>query len=241
MNEKGIKMNSEQFFKELMDRGEKHNSYKYYAKEEYVSQIIQDGVLYLSDGGLWNDKADSARFSSNHRFAKSFSFLKKENVSMWMLYADQCLGCMIDFTNKQIREIIEFNRGKRTDVYKIENGQFNYISSAAIADILLIDIGYESTKKEDYVNLYRADSYYKVTGLDENRPFFIKNYAWKNESECRLVVETKEQFNEKGFFIKLIIPDNVKNKLANRIIAGPSNKNSPYHNSELHDKVSWKV
>lgn len=93
----------------LTERAKNHNWHKYYAKRKYISTILENHTVYLSDGRNWNDTLDVENFnnakSERVNFGLCLSFSKSESVAMWMLYSGN-EGGMIDYSQKIINDIL---------------------------------------------------------------------------------------------------------------------------------------
>ena len=64
----------------LQDNGTRHINYKTYTSMEAALEFLLDGYLFVSDGSVWNDKADRNQMSDQKAYGKSFSFSTRENV-----------------------------------------------------------------------------------------------------------------------------------------------------------------
>lgn len=234
------KYTDSQLTKEFKEKAGNHNHYKYYSKHEYICSILNDQSIFLSDGSNWNDLIDSNRFFTGKRFAKSFSYLKYEVVSMWMLYGDQCRGSMIDFSQASIKSIIDYNLNRELQIGHFKDNQFAVDLKSKPIDLYMIDIGYYTLKDDVITNLYRSDSSYKTQIDLINAPFYSKAYEWKNEGECRLIASFGKKM-PKGSFVRLEIPDYLIEGIMKKTYIGPSNVSSFFMKSSLDGKVRWKV
>lgn len=236
-------MSIKELERELKERGLSHYHYKYYASDKRINQILSEKAIYLSDGSNWNDCCDGMNFLKNRNtlFAKSFSFLKEENVSMWMLYGNQCQGSMVDFKRTHIKRIIDENKDKSLQIGYFENEKFIVFKVIKPTDLFLIDICYEGhSRSSNRSNIYWKESHSQVA-IDNNCRWFVKDYAWRNEFESRLIVSLPEKISKRGLFVKLAIPELVINDLKSRCICGPSNKESEFQESRLTNKVDWHI
>lgn len=234
--------NVDELTRELKIRALNHHNYKYYSKHNVVQSLFSDRSLFLSDGSKWNDRCDRDNFAAHEGslFAKSFSYRKEENVSMWMLYGDKCQGSLVDFKQLHLKTIIDENKNKELQIGVFESEKFIVTKTLKPNNLFLIDVCYEGSKSSGLVNLYRGDSFYRSTIGDRDR-WLVKNYAWENESECRLIVEFSEKFSEKGLFLRLVIPDIVIEDLNKRCFRGPSSSFNVFNKSVLTGKVDWNI
>ncbi len=190
---------SEALRKYLIEKGQNHNYYKYYANIEYIKEIKNDGHLYLSCGDDWNDENDKRGFvktdGSYVNFGKCFSTAMTENVALWLLYGGiNGDGGMISFTKNDMSKIK--NNTQKIELGYFENGSF--VSKDTLGDsfeIYLTDIVYIYEDKKD-IRLTRADD--KCSGVMKDVingfEIYSKAYPWHYEKECRLIckVDTKK-------------------------------------------------
>lgn len=104
--------NKDELIQYLSKKGNNHYNYRFYSKRERIETILKDHTIYLFDGSNWNDTIDRENFNDTSkeckRFGLCFSFSKSESVAMWMLYS-QNDGCMIDYGQNLIKEILQTN------------------------------------------------------------------------------------------------------------------------------------
>lgn len=244
-------------FKEM---GERHSSYKHYAPEYKIDNIINKGYIYLSDGHNWNDPVDKHKMTKNS-FAICFSCSSFESVAMWMLYGGiDKKGALIDFNQNMMKNLCHLSQ-------EISFGHFNgnEFVTAELSDddfkknpdINLVDIGYIEHKedKENKSTIIKVSDKYTVT-IDEilDNLQYTKNPAWDYEKECRLIVSTypknPDLFESKNVdTLRIKLDEKDLKKLQERIYLSPVHPNKYDRRSrkyiprpsQLSGKVDWDL
>ena len=241
--------NKEELIQYLSKKGNNHHNYRFYSKRERIETILKDHTIYLSDGSNWNDTIDRENFNDNpkeyKRFGLCFSFSKSESVAMWMLYS-QNDGCMIDYGQNLIKEILQTNTVQlgefKNNVFQpkkiIERPQFK---------ISLFDIVYYGESKKDNSGYYvkRADEVHKSFNKEiiDELSYQKKFVPWRYENECRLVVEVKSDicdFDEISC-AAIEFNENYIDKLKERTYDSPNSKSEKYNRSELRGQINWNL
>lgn len=240
----------------LKHNGKLHKNYKMYTSMEQAMSFLLSGNLYLTNGSNWNDKDDRELMKIRNTFAKSFSWSTAENIAMWMLYGDDCgrNGAMLNFTKNMISEImsnscVSVGKFERTGFHEYLRLKLNKDFHIYMTDIVYIE---ELTKSNQVRLTYQDEHITKEAAILEgtDTTIFYKNYAWKYEKECRMVLRLNESTmktaNENECdVVKIKVPEVVTRRMIKeeRLIQSPVlNRNVDYgQKSALAGKVDWKI
>lgn len=180
----------------LREKAKTHNSYKYYAKIDYVKQIVRDKVLYLNNGAEWNDITDRGNLANGSEdsvlFGKCFSYSQDESIAMWMLYGGiYHQGAMIDFTRKGMAGVLEI---PEITLGSFKDGRFCPLVTLQRPDfeVYITDIVYCDEKKR-YLKRSNESCIHVPKATLEQLGCCQKAYPWHYENECRLIVSVKKE------------------------------------------------
>ena len=241
--------NSDSLKSYLEEKARNHTHFKYYSKSEYISNIIKNHTVYLTNGEKWNDTLDRENLNSSikeyENFAVCLSFSKSENVAMWMLYSGND-GCMIDYSKDIINQILN------TDAVELgvfEHGEFKRLKVLNSCEfrIFISDVIYYADSKKSTGEYYvkRSD---EVNGnfkksLVDNLNFQKKTLPWSYENECRIIVSIKKELLD-NLSIKVVaikFPEKYKESLSKRVYDSPNCKKCNYQESALKSKINWNL
>lgn len=254
----------------LEDNALRHLYYKLYTSMDTALEFLMNGYLQLSNGFTWNDTDDYRQMEKKRVYGKCFSWSTRENMAMWMLYGDRLgtNGAALNFPRSVLKsikdvsviEVVEIIDGeligKREELRK-EAGDF---------ELYFTDIIYsEATQKDEAGRERESVTYnekheYIYKSILENEKVFRKQYEWKYENECRLVVKPlasglakisaweesiseDEHKDKRGYItLRLKVPEYRKMKEEN-LIHSPIYKGKVIYGvqSKLHDKVKWDL
>lgn len=233
----------------LSEKAKNHKHYKYYSKREYIQTILNTNSVYFSNGEDWNDTIDSYNFlNSNdfcYKYALCLSYSKSESVAMWLLYSGND-GCMIDYNNKIIDCILNT---EKVILGCFEKGVFIEKKTLCKSDfkIELTDILYYGNGKNN-----SNDSYYVKRSDEVNQKFSKeivdkirfkkKKISWSYENECRIIVSVeKNAVKEKYSSLKVMLTDECKKMILDKIYDSPNCKETNYKGSSLKEDLNWNL
>lgn len=187
----------------LMHNGLRHQNYKVYTSMDKALQFMLTGELYFSDGSYWNDVLDREQMALKESYALCTSFSTKENVAMWMLYADNRgkNGVVINLPNRIVKQLVNV---QELQICKVSRGYKDEIKEIVPKDdffsVYCTDILYTSEIKTDStrIKIYCNGENQTVSKswLKCNR-IFSKKYEWKYENESRIVIEPSKYLLDK--------------------------------------------
>ncbi len=183
----------------LKNKAYRHNSYKKY--DSYNIKNVDHCHLFLTDGstGKWDDIKDRESICNNDKkiYVSSFCCQTNENVAMWKIYGKYMLNIkksqMQDLKNNIIKIELLHSFDDETDRIELENSYY---------DLELIDVIYHGDSNGT-INLTYQEKHGSVSEKEFNKikkshKYVIKNHAYYNERECRLILSIKgkkEQFS----------------------------------------------
>lgn len=252
----------ETLFDYLTRKAGNHLSYKKYTTLKQLNEWVRDNSFFLSYGDNWNDLRDRDSFnqegSAQAHFGTCFSFMKNENVAMWMLYGGTDNdGIMIDLSRENMRFITQ-NATNAEYGYWDDNRKFRRVGTLQQGDFSLqrVDMLYYAESKigDQYYYITRSDEVYKEASraVIDKLQWVLKSNSWNYERECRLVLSSEKEhftdgyFQRKGKAIRLIIPS-LYEKLEEegRIYTSPNfsnkNKSRDYTPSVLTNTMNWDL
>lgn len=242
--------NSDSLKSYLVEKAKNHTHFKYYSKSKYISNIIKNHTIYLTNGENWNDILDRENINNDNsdyeNFAVCLSFSKSENVAMWMLYSGND-GCMIDYSKDIINQIL------KTDTIELgmfENEEFKQLKilNSNEFNILILDVIYYADSKKGNINEYYVKRSDEVNGnfqksLVDNLSFQKKTLPWSYENECRIIVTIKKELLD-NFQINTVaikFPEEYKESLLYRVYDSPNSIKCNYQESALKRKINWNL
>lgn len=246
--------NISQLEKSLEDKANNHQNYSFYCKGKYKESNIKNGIRFAT-GCEWNDTIDSKNLFDNEyvRFIKCFTYLRSENIAMWMLYSGlDDKGVMFKYTKNQILWIMNYNSplticlGENDKIVELTSDKYKL----KITDIAYVDYIHDNKNNE---NLYikRSDNSRKYPmdsfqfDFDNYKfPIYVKTAGWSYENECRIIIEIKKKdipnFEEKKNYYIWIPIDNKNTK----IVLSPKYKGEigfGEEYSKYKDKLEWDL
>lgn len=245
----GLFKNVEELENYLSKKAKNHKNYKYYTNYDRTKNIFYEKAIFLSNGERWNDVKDKNRFNSYKdnfiRFGFCLSFSKKENVAMWMLYSRND-GCMIDFDNDTIKEIL--------NISEVSLGYFcndEFVEEKTLKQnefqIAIYDIVYYSDNE-------KCEGYYVKRSDETNKNFSQKiinelkyqkkSIEWSYENECRIVVTVnKENIQNTTTMntVKIHIPEKNIDKITYRTYDSPNVTTKRFENSKMKSNINWNL
>ena len=240
----------------LMENGGLHKNYKLYTSMEQALGILMSGYIYIPDGKKWNDISDRNLMTGRGTFAKCFSCSVRENIAMWMLYGGQNgkKGAMLNFypfVMKELRSSKAITLGKFDEFGKFQECKELYAEKHDY-EIFLTDVIYTDPckNKTSKIQLTLGDEHITVDEEILNDPsVYYKNFAWKYEQECRLVIKLKEKWrllanDEKMNQVRIALTKKSLSKMGeDRLIRSPifSGKVEYGEKSQLTGNVDWDL
>lgn len=203
----------------LMHNGLCHQNYKVYTSMDKALQFILTGELYFSDGSYWNDVLDREQMALKESYALCTSVSTKENVAMWMLYADNRgkNGVVINLPNGIVKQIVNVQELQICKVCKgCKDEIIEIVPKDGCFSIYCTDILYTSEIKNDptkiKIHCNGENQTISKSWLKCNR-IFSKKYEWKYENESRIVIELSKCLIDKiKIYKKTIEEENKSNK-----------------------------
>lgn len=237
----------------LSKKGSNRRNYRHYATRKRVESIVDDSVLYLTDGSTWNDRYDKAHFNSSssgwRRFGICLSATTSESIAMWMLYGGlDGNGAMVNFDKGTLSSAMS------RDAYELgrfgEKGfEAEAVLEASDIDFKLVDVLYFSYSEDGTrVEVERVGEEKKAwIGAEafEGVAQVAKHRAWSFESEVRLVASVSKlkllEGASKATAIKipLSLPDDFA---STKVFDSPiSDGSGHFRDSELLGTVDWNL
>lgn len=237
----------------LKEKGENHRQYKRYAgRDRQIDNLIKCQLI-LSDGEGWNDTVDAINLQNQHPgkryYSTCFSVSTKENVAMWMIYADFSEpGMMVSFSRNQMKQILApYKKGnKQIELGYFESGRFVVTNTVTVGpdDIYLADIVYSSDAKDPNTTRFTHSDQHAAgkTSVKKKIPYLFKEYSWFYERECRLIVAVDDSLvGPSDKYVRLTYPEEINEQLkeSGSIVESPNYGYSEYSPSELKGKVNF--
>lgn len=239
----------------LMYKAKHHRHFKWYTRQEFIESDLSNDCIIINDGNNWNDTFDKKSFNSIDgvtRFGLCLSYSKSESVAMWMLYGGMGkTGAMIDFPLKFINEIlktkvielgvIDADTGSFKKLQELKDDQFS---------ISLVDVIYVAEQEDGYYTIKKSDKTEEnvEANVIDSYNGIKKNFPWNYETECRLIVEVKNDVispSAKGADNIKIHIDSFKDKVDGRIFHAPnydsSSKGYKFKKSNLNGEINWDL
>lgn len=228
---KNIQLTPSSYEAFLQSKAASHTNLRYYGNKKRICEIINDGILRLSDGHNWNDKYDRMLFNADEydyvQFGKCFCFSKTESVAMWKMYAGENDGCLIDF-KKQLPNIVNETTQICLKYYDGEKVLYSRILEKGDFRIILCDVLYLSANTPDTYTVKRSDE--RVENVPDSVIDSIngvcKNMPWCYENECRLIVRVNKSLLE-GIpynIAEIKIPPVIQKRIKKNVVTSPNYK-----------------